>query len=191
MRLKMSEEEEENENFIDGGEYSSKSEFSKAEVVKIQVERCNDKGSREMRAGYYNRDKLGNQIYVPDSRKEYVRAIMTLQRTLRPEIKRFPKVFEKKVYEEKEKNLIEKWGIENSKGEKELPLLDEVFEERKKTIKGNGILTGIQKNFQIIGKYNNNFHRYWDERVILYDEIYEKLHELIDKCDYFKQQISY
>ena len=43
----MSDEEVENENFVDGGEYSSKSEFSKAEVVRNQVERVNDKSSKE------------------------------------------------------------------------------------------------------------------------------------------------
>jgi hypothetical protein len=187
----MSDEEVENENFVDGGEYSSKSEFSKAEVVRNQIERCNDKGSKEMRAGYYNRDKLGNNIYVPDSRKEYVRAIMTLQRTLKPEIERFPEVFKKEVYEEKEKELIEKWGVENQSGEKEIPLLNETVEEKREIIGKNNITTGRQKVVPNSGKFNNLYHKYWDNRVILYDEIYEKLHELIDKCDYFKQQISY
>lgn len=187
----MSDEEIENENFVDGGEYSSKSEFSKAEVVKNQVERCNDKGSREMRAGYYNRDKLGNSIYIPDSRKEYVRAIMILQRTLNPEIERFPEVFNKKSFAKKEKELVEKWGIKNSRGETEIPLLDEEIMEERKMANSKGIDTGRKESKFLIGKYNNFFHKYWDERVILYDEIYEVLHTLIDKCDYFKQQISY
>ena len=189
--VRIMNEEEENENFVDGGEYSSKSEFSKAEVVRNQVERCNDKGSREMKAGYFNHDKYGNKIHVPDSRKEYVRAIETLLRILMPEIKRFPESFDKKYYEDKEKELVEKWGIINSKGEKEIPLLDEVFEERRKTVNDRGISSGLQKNFFIQGKYNDIFHKFWDDKVKLYDEVYEKLHELIDKCDYFKQQISY
>ena len=187
----MSEEEVENENFVDGGEYSSKSEFSKAEVVRNQVERCNNNGSKEMKEGYYNYDKFGNKIHVPDSRKEYVRAVETLWRILMPEIRRFPNVFNKEKYIKKEKDLIEKWGVVNSCGEKEIPLLDEIFEEKKQMVNNRGVSTGVQKNFSIIGKYNNIFHRFWDEKVKLYDEIYEKLHELIDKCDYFKQQISY
>jgi len=184
-------EEEENENFVDGGEYSSKSEFSKAEVVRNQVERCNNNGSKEMKAGYYNYDKFGNKIHIPDSRKEYIRAVETLWRILMPEIRRFPDVFEKEKYIKEEKDLIEKWGVVNSSGYKEIPLLDEVLKEVRIGVDKNNISTKIQKEHYIKGKYNNVFNRFWDDKVKLYDEIYEKLHELIDKCDYFKQQISY
>ena len=187
----MSDEEVENENFVDGGEYSSKSEFSKAEVVRNQVERVNDKGSKEMKAGYFNHDKFGNKIHVPDSRKEYVRAVETLWRILMPEIRRFPNVFKVETYIEKEEELIKKWGVVSVRGEKEIPLLDEVFEERRKMVNDRGIDMGLQKSIFIIGRHNNIFHKFWDDKVKLYDEIYEKLHELIDKCDYFKQQISY
>jgi len=187
----MNKEEVENENFVDGGEYSSKSEFSKAEVVRNQVERCNDKGSKEMKAGYFNYDKFGNKIHVPDSRKEYVRAVETLWRILMPEIKRFPEVFKKESYIQKEEELIKKWGILSLRGKKEIPLLDEIFEEKKQMVNKSRISTGTQQSYSVIGKYNGLFHKFWDDKVKLYDEIYEKLHELIDKCDYFKQQISY
>jgi len=186
----MEEDEKENENFNESGEYSNKSEFSKAEVVKLQVERCNINSSKEMREGYYNYDKIGNRIYIPDSRKEFVRSVMALRNILRPEILRNPEIFDDISFRDKEKKLIETWGVTNDKGEKYIPQLDErSIEQKKRLVKG--VSTGEIVNERATGKFNKNFNNYWDDMVLLYDEIYSQLHVLIDKCDYFKQQVSY
>ena len=63
--------EEDDGNSLDNAEYSSKSDFSKAEVVKIQVNKCNEIRSKEMREGYFNYDRFGNKIYIPDRSEEH------------------------------------------------------------------------------------------------------------------------
>lgn len=186
------EEEDEvvNENFNESGEYSSKSEFSKAEVVKAQVTLCSINRSKEMREGYNNYDKYGNKIHIPDSRQEFVNSVIALRTLLKPEILRNEKTFNEKYFIGKEKKLVEKWGIDNGAGEKRIPLLDEPFMLQKKIVKER-IYSGQIAAKEIRGMYNTNFHNYWNDMVFLYDEIFAQLNILIDKCDYFKEQILY
>ena len=185
----MAEKEDyDDENILESAEYSSKSDLSKAEKVSNQIERCNENRSKEMREGYFNYDKLGNKITVPDSRKEWVSSVTALKLLLRPEIER-GKDFKQENFNTKEKELIEKWGVEIN-GEKRIPLLDELFEDSKIGVNKKGISTG-RKDSLVKGKYNSNFHRYWDDMVKLHDEIYAQLNVLVDQCNYFKQEVSY
>jgi len=48
----MSEDNNYNENLDNPGDYNSKSDFSKAEIVRQQVSRVNEVRSKEMREGY-------------------------------------------------------------------------------------------------------------------------------------------
>ncbi len=73
---------------IGEAEYSSKSDFSKAEVVKQQVMRCDECRSKEMKAGYFNYTSDGKKIYVPDSRKEWISAVKALRRLMEPECRK-------------------------------------------------------------------------------------------------------
>ena len=189
----MEQEDDEvvNENFNDTGEYSSKSELSKAETVKNQVERCNINRSKEMREGYNNYDKYGNKIHIPDARQEFVNSVITLKTILKPEILRNEDVFNEKYYIDKEKELVNRWGVfYDDNDNKRIPRLDEKFIDKKQLIR-RGISSGQIVPIETKGMYNNNFHNYWDDMVFLYTEIYSKLHILIDKCEYFKEQISY
>jgi len=177
------------ENFNEDGTYSSKSEFSKAEVVKAQVTLCCVNRSKEMREGYNNYDKNGNKIHIPDSRQEFVNSVIALRTLLKPEILRHKKTFDEKSFTDKQKELIIKWGI--GEGEKKrIPLLDEPFLLQKKVVKEK-VYSGQIQSKEIRGMYNANFHNYWEDMVFLYDEIFDALNILIDKCDYFKEQISY
>lgn len=187
----MEEEEEAvNENFNEDGDYSSKSEFSKAEVVRKQVDVCNEMRSKEMKEGYNNYDKFGNKIHIPDSRQEFVNSVIALRINLKPEILREKGIFDEKSFKEREKKLVETWGIDYGTGKKRIPLLDEPFFLQKKVVKEK-IYSGQIAAKEIKGMYNINFHNYWNDMVCLYDEIYEQLHILIDKNDYFKEQISF
>ena len=101
------EEEEEvvNENFNEDGDYSNKSELSKAEVVRKQVDICNAMRSKEMREGYNNYDKFGNKVHIPDSRQEFVNSVTALRIVLKPEILRNKSYFNEKSFKEKEKKF--------------------------------------------------------------------------------------
>jgi hypothetical protein len=188
----MEQEDDEvvNENFNDTGEYSSKSELSKAELVDTQARLCNINRSKEMREGYNNYDKYGNKMHIADSRQEYVNSVIALKITLKPEILRNKEIFDEAYYIKKEKILVDMWGVDYGNNKKRIPLLDEVFFEQTKLVK-NKIYSGTTTSVGKKGIYNSNFHHYWNDMVFLYDEIYSKLHLLIDKCDYFKEQISY
>ena len=185
----MGDENDEDENILENAEYSSKSDLSKAEKVSNQIERCCENRSKEMKEGYFNFDKLGNKITIPDSRKEWVSSVTALKLLLAPEISRGK--FNEEDFNKREKELIKKWGVQISNGDKSIPLLDEVFPEDFKEINKQGISTGKTKTKGIKGKHNPNFHRYWDDRVNLYDEMYAQLNVLVDQCNYFKQEVSY
>jgi len=178
------------EDILESAEYSSKSDLSKAEKVSLQIERCSVNRSKEMRAGYFNYDKLGNKVTVPDSRKEWVSSVTALKLLLAPEISR-DKTFNVEDFKKKEQALVLKWGVDIKGGVKVIPLLDEDFPIDFKVIKKDGSSTGQIKTNLIKGKYNSNFHRFWDDMVKLYDEIYAQLNILVDQCNYFKQEVSY
>lgn len=189
----MAKDEEDEEEILESAEYSSKSDLSKAEKVANQIERCSENRSKEMKEGYFNYDKLGNKITIPDSRKEWVSSVTALKLLLTPEIRR-GKSFKDEDFKDKEKDLIKKWGIEIEKDGKKIkiiPLLDECFPIEFKVMKKDGSSIGQIKTRMVQGKYNSNFHRYWNDMVSLYDEIYAELNVLVDQCNYFKQEVAY
>lgn len=64
--------------------FSNKAErFSNGELVMMAFRKCIELGAKEMRDGYYNTktDKQGNTnfAYVPDTRKELIESVETLQ----------------------------------------------------------------------------------------------------------------
>lgn len=183
-------EEETYDDPLESAEYSSKSDLSKAEKVANQISLCNENRSKEMREGYFNYDKLGNKITIPDARKEWVSSVIALRLLLRPEILRDEK-FKEKDFIADEESLIKNWGIEIGKDKKVIPLLDESFPHSFKPVRSNGVSMGGTKTQMVRGKYNSNFHRYWDDMVKLYDEIYAQLNVLVDQCNYFKQEVAY
>ena len=184
-------EEEDNENFLEDAEYSSKSDFSKAEVVKLQVQKCNEIRSKEMKEGFFNYDRFGNKIYIPDARKEWVSSVIALMNLLSPEIfLNKNKIIKKGFINEEEKKLLKEFGIEIGEGKKIIPMLDESFPTTGITKKNNYSSTK-RREIMIKGLYNGNFHRYWDSKVLLYDKLYSKLNILIHENNYFKQEVSY
>lgn len=196
----MSDKETENENLPDA-EYSNKSDFSKAEVVKAQVHKCNEIRSKEMRPGYFNYDSKGNRIYVPDARREWVSAVRALAQLLSPEIKRSTKCQKEQAkLIEGELKAFDNWAIYPSvvrknhvyfdeKGKKFIPELDYVAPVTQRTSKG-GSSTMLSICY-VPGYFNNQFHGYWNELVLLYDEWYGQLNILIDENNYFKQGVSF
>jgi len=186
---------------LDNPEYSHKSDFSKAEVVKLQVQKCNEIRSKEMKEGYFNYDDKGNKVYVPDSRKEWVSAVKALRQLLQPEINRDKKYLEyEKQLIKLEETAIHSFGVYPTKIEqgniipikearKVIPYLDQPFPVAHTSRKpGEATRKKIEK---VPGLYNDNFHQYWDMMVNIYDLLFGELNALIDRCNYFKQEISY
>ena len=195
------EDQEENENLDAPGEYPSKGDFSKAEIVRSQCGKVNETRSKEMREGYFNHDKLGNKIYVPDTRKEFISAVMRLRNLLSPEIARDSKFQEqeKKLMEEIN-GAVEKFGIyeqevignrviSNENKPKYIPIIGEVIPVETKMF--NKGLCKRKKIDYRSGVFDKSHHAYWNFLVEKYDELDGYLSDLIDRCNYFKEGINF
>jgi len=193
--------EEENENIDNPSEYSAKSDFSKAEVVRLQVQKVNEIRSKEMREGYYNSDRLGNQIYVPDSRKEFISSVKALRNLLDPEIRR-DKSFQNKeeVLLKKKEGATETFGvlpvkttgtnlIVETESKKYIPHLGEKVPVRQIIMKHYRPVSAIIE--YIPGIYDRNHHNYWNFLVEVYDLLLAELNSLMDRCNYFKPGLSF
>ena len=178
--------EEDNEDVLEEAEYGSKSDFSKGEVVRIQVKKCTDIRSKEMKNSYFNYDKFGNKVYIPDSRREWVSAVKALKIILSPEIERSTDCKKKlKQLEILEKGLFEKWAIKEN-GIKFIPELDQTVELNFRQHRGYMQADNVGKTL-VHGIYNENFHGYWNEMVEIYDMLFGELNILIDINSYFKK----
>lgn len=185
-------------------EYSSKSDFSKAAVVREQISLCNKIRSKEMKSGYFNYTEEGKKIYVPDSRKEWVSSVKALLKLLAPEIRhKNAKEVKKKVEGilKQEKDLFEKYSYtpcrkvyDKEKGvvwkkikhaQPYIPEIDEaIFSDDPKSRES------IRMK-KIMGLWNDKVNLYWNGLVDIYDNLFAELNVLIDQKNYFKQKISY
>ena len=205
MTEEMNNTEEEKENLSEA-EYSKKSEFSKALLVEKALEVVKERRSKEMKEGYYNFIPMPNgdmkKIYIPDSRKEFIGSVDYLRSILAPEIevnetmKKKIKEFEEKKTKCFEKNAIIKrfvdGGIVKLTEEKHIPEMDD---SHPILMVGSNQYGGQQsKNIDHrIGFNNYNVRRYWNEMVIIYDELLAQLNILLSskKINYFKQKTGY
>ncbi len=187
-------------------EYSPKSDFSKAMVVKEAVQKCMESRSKEMRSGYWNIKVLPNGIqkeYKEDSRKAFISTVEALRNLLSPEIKRhksflamenkvvdnFEKLKDLYSYQERQQVIGKdpKTGMDmpvwKKTGLKYMPSVDAVVTVPS-SVNPQQANTGP-------GLWNNHVSAYWDALVIEYDELFASLNELIDSLNYFKQELTY
>lgn len=208
----MAGEDTEGEELLEDADYSRKSDFSKALIVKEQVQRCLTARSKEMKSGYYNykinKDQVA-QIYVPDSRREFVSAVKALRCALEPETRKKDNSKYKKVEEElvkAEEDIFKKYAyypknkrevlINNPPYKKVVwvpikdatPYIPEIdtslpTDDPKHPLSTRTIL---QK-----GLWNNNVFAYWEELIEIYDELFAELNVLIHLENYFKQGVGF
>lgn len=196
----MVKNEEFDEN-LDNPEYSSKSDFSKANLASVQVLKVQELRSKEMREGYFNYDRVGNKVYVPDSRKEFISSVQALKLLLNPEIIRNIKIKNSlKEIEGKIKKSQDEFGIYtkiinnnnivvNKQAGKHIPNLNESCLEYN-FIKKNGQV--IRREIISVNGVNDCIHHsYWDKMVEFYDEIFAELNKLMDINNYFKDGVNY
>ena len=185
-------------------EYSRKSEFSKASVVQSQVMKCNELRSKEMCEGQTLRilDKQGNLkiIDIPDTRQPYVGSLIALKANLAPEISRDTAIKEKlKTFETAKKKLYDEYRykeVELQEADGEFKLVYSGREYLPK--KGAVLVANVKKSrsspvkeVKIEGLWDNQINAYWDDMIILYDELFEDLNILIDVNGYFKEKSTW
>ena len=202
------EEDTDSKEFVDeiseSAEYSPKSDFSKAQIVYTQIEKCCLLRSEEMKAGYSTHivDKIGNVklVYIPDARKKFIGAVSALINLLMPEINRdsfckesieeLKKIEEnlKKKYAYKEKKIILNNGNRELAltGREYIPEIGEILVVGVKPIS-----KGIMGENKIEGYWDSKVNSYYNELLEAYDTIFSELNCLIDKLNYFKQKMGF
>jgi len=190
-------DEDDDDNLIDDVEYSRKSEFSKATVVKEAISKIQETRSQEMKPGYWNILTLPNgsvkKSYFPDARKQYIGSVEYLKGLLGYEIK--ASAIAKKAIEEfnkDKKTIFDKYSISAQFDDKEkyISEVDEIFpievavkDKMGRTIKK----VWVEKK----GLYNWKVQRYWDNMVEIYDKLFNALNLLIAEKEFFKTKSSY
>lgn len=185
-------------------EYSRKSDFSKGEVVRQQIVKCNEIRSNEMTEGYFNYTPEGKKIYVPDNRRKWVAAVKALNNLLSPEIDSADEEMNKKFkkLKKKEKKLFEQYAYQPQKkvwnDQQDKAVWVKIKEAKAYIPETDDTLPGDDPNkpeaesmVGIKGLWNQNVNRYWSEMVVLYDKIYALLNQLIHSNNYFKQGVQW
>lgn len=183
--------------------YSSKSDFSKPQIVQEAVNRCILYRSEEMRAGYNNvvTSSSGDTkiIYVPDTRKRFMASVEALRSLLSPEIESMEeaKAFVKE-FKGRKKHCFKKYAVfrREIQGGKVIitkmlymPELDEDIPNpvQKMFRDGSSILTyAYEKSY-----WNAKVKKYWDELINTYDFLFSELNKLISSKNYFKAGQTY
>ena len=187
----MADEELITEEVMQDAEYSPKSDFSKGEVVRNQVAKCCEIRSKEMKEGYFNYDKMGNRIYVPDTRREFISAVKALRALLSPEILRSGKFKKKEIeFKREEEKIFKEWAVypENKSINNGKPFIPEIGASLpQETITNSGFgLSNYYITF-VKGKYDSNVHGYWSSLIEIYDKLFYELNNLVDENQYFKK----
>ena len=185
---------------------SGKVEFSKPLLVMESLRICIKNRSKEMRAGYTTEklDKFGN-VYrevIPDARKEWISSVIALRNLLSPESKK-DKTFldvEKEINTQKN-NLFNEYGYVPYSSKIVINPNDQfrnketVFFIDPKTKKfmpepGSSVevlyRNGILKKEK--GAWDSNVDLYIQGIVILYDDLFAELNDLIERLGYFKKR---
>lgn len=185
-------------------EYSVKSEFSKARICEQAVMSVLSARANEMKPGYYNTKftKEGEplKIWIPDSRDKFFGSVNALMSLLSPEINRDKicqktiEEFENALEEVKVKYLYEELILYTEErilkykktGKRYLPQIDarvvvEIINQKTKRVEGS----------EIIGAWNGYVNCYKNEIVEIYDYLFARLNDLIDRNNYFKTSAGF
>lgn len=196
-------DDDDDENLIQDVQYSSKSEFSKAALVKEAVSRCLELRAKPMIKGYENTsqstDGTLKKVIIPDARMAFISSVIALRGLLEPEVrtnKEYQK-FENKINEDIQKIFddysyevieIEKFlgdrPILKRTGKKFMPSMDAVLP----TTTYNSTTKGF---VQQKGLWNAYVDAYWDKSLEIYDNIFKEINNLIAIKQYFKPKSSY
>lgn len=199
----LTNEQEEDENFVEGSEYSAKSEFSKPIKVSEALSRCLELRAKPMEPGYENTSQSNDgsisKTKMPDARQAFISSVIALRNLLHPEClrdaeykkfeegnsKKLKDLFNLYAYEELEINGFKDGKpILKKNGRKFIPEIDDTLTTDVYNRTNNTLV-------KTKGFWNTNVNAYWDNCVELYDNIFSELNLVIDRLNYFKTRSSY
>jgi hypothetical protein len=199
----MDETYDDSSELLDESEYSKKTEFSKAGIASVHVSNILQLRSEDMRPGYttWVPDKTGTlrpQV-IPDVRKKFVGAVEALLNFLTPELDiHKPKL--KQEYEDAKQEVFNRFCYHERIGKKWNEKLQGYDWEttNEKFIPQKGAVVLIEEknhplsmdHLEIAGGWDIKVDTYWDEMVLVADELFCELNNLIHKLEYFKGGVS-
>lgn len=197
----IDEEEQIDNGWISSGaDYSPKAEFKTPILAMELVKKCNEARATEMKQGFWNEksDKHGNAIrtWIEDQRKVYINSVIALHNFLAAECERdqtFKTFFSDKnegiqkeldsVEEIYSYNIFEydnQTGMWKKSDRKIIPQIDE--ELLVPSPNDQRTLTNVK------GAWNFKVNAYYDDLVLIYDEIFKELKKVIYRIKDFKKK---
>lgn len=181
----------------------NKGEFSKPTAAMIALLDVRAKRSKEMKAGFETMklDKFGNalKVTVPDARREYISSVMALKLLLNPEIKK-DEEFKKREAEIEEEaiKLFERFAYREFKyidggydhmGNKVGKFVIDPNKEPYMPAPGMSVkFHNPIKNVLEDGFWDSRTNTYYDELVLIYDDLFAALMDLMEKIGYFAKR---
>jgi len=196
---------------------SSKNEFSKSALIMRRLDYCGMARAAEMREGYWNEklDRDGNiaRSYVEDARKNYISSVESLKTLLASEIlSDFKNKFKRtenesnkfvdflKQFEGRKKKIFDSYAyhelryISNGKwkptGRVYMPSPGESLPTSYSRGQGSFYNPKPVEIEYIKGTWDSRVNNYWNEMVILYDELLAELILLIARTGNFKKKLQ-
>ena len=178
--------------------FSSKKDSTKMDLIVEALRDVRTKRAQEMRKGYYNTktDRNGNvqKTWIPDTREQYINSVIALDLLLSADHKKEYKKAKEEIIKKAEK-AFKKWGwklftikkipieksynnykwMKNYTGEIIMPEPDTSVVD----INPNG------KRIKI--NWANQYHQYMQSLVLIYDELYKTITELLQLLRWGKE----
>jgi len=161
--------------------YDKDLQYSHQALVMQSMRKVIELGSKELRPGWYNQtiDKNGNTIlkYIDDTRKSFLEAIKTLEMYMECDLD-----------DEARDNIIK---IKETINERKEDLLKEESEEWKNLpiqLKRQWFAKGFLPRPGYFNLENIFYHRFIDEQLDLYREVFKELNKLTRRLDFYKTE---
>lgn len=183
-------------------EYSPKSEFSKAEIVKLGVQKCLEARGQEMMEGYFNtvlsKDGSPVKIWVRDTRKVFISCVDGLKGVLSPEISRDENF--QKIYKKIKEDLDKLW--KECAYQEETYAFEETPKGKQRVLRKTGrvYMPDIDRPLPALDPTTSKpSHKFWnvkinaylDKKLEVYDRLFSALNDLIDRTNYFKATMGF
>ena len=185
---------------ISSTDYFSRSNLSKPNLVAEQIQRVLELRSQDMSPGFteYVLDKHGSPIpnvITLDSRKKYCSAVKILQLLMFPEILRKGNPQHFTEFKAREKALLQRFGYKEKSGKGKLkdgsigwqytgdfylPQIGAIGMDH------DPIHPASTKTIRSPGSHDAMVNRYHDEMVLLCDDIFEELSQILDLSNYLE-----
>jgi len=156
-------------------------QFSHQFLVMKVMQKTIESGCKEMRSGYWNNktDKFGNilKVYIPDSRKEFIESVKTVERIMICDFDEEAITNVKKIKERLEEKYKSLCNLEKK-----------YWEVAKPVLKRSMHLKGITCSSGTLNMYLPYYQEYLNFEVECYGKILEELTKLTGRKGFYEKK---